>query len=76
MIRDPLLGYYEWPKDEIRCTEETAMKVQEMHPLSPSWNPPFGAVLGIPVVVSEGVPEGKMQFWRDGEMLLELDVEG
>jgi hypothetical protein len=24
---------------------------------------------------SEGVPEGKMQFWRDGELLMELDVE-
>jgi hypothetical protein len=61
-------------KEEFRCTEETAIKAIQMHPVSP-WPVPFGATFGIPVVVSEGVPEGKMQFWRDDEMMLELTVE-
>jgi hypothetical protein len=61
-------------KKEIRCTQKTAIKAQEMHPVSP-WTVLFGPTFDIPVVISEGIPEGKIQFWKDDEMLWELTIE-
>jgi hypothetical protein len=45
-----------------------------MHPVSP-WTVLFGPTFDIPVVISEGIPEGKIQFWKDDEMLWELTIE-
>jgi hypothetical protein len=43
-------------------------------PVSP-WTVLFGPTFDIPVVISEGIPEGKIQFWKDDEMLWELTIE-
>lgn len=56
-------------KNELRCNnEETA---QSMEYAKPAW----AEKLGFEVVVNENVPPGKVQFWRDDEMISEIEVD-
>jgi hypothetical protein len=56
---------------EARCTEATALRMKEGE-ISPMYATTFQAALGIPLVISEEVPDGRVQFWMDGKMVREI----
>jgi hypothetical protein len=60
--------------EEFRCTEETAITMMKEDTSSMMGPNTFGAALGVPLVVSTDVPEGKLQFWRNDEMIREIDI--
>lgn len=60
--------------EEFRCTEETAMTLMKRDTTRPALTPPFGTALGIPIKVSDAVPEGKIQFWQDGKLIMEVNI--
>lgn len=65
-------------REEFRCTEATAIELKRRYPpVSSHWLSPIAAGWspgGIPVFVRDDVPVGKLQFWRDDEMILEVSV--
>lgn len=62
-------------QEEFRCTQETAINIIKQTSTVSVWTPPpFPLALGVPMIVSEDVPVGKLQFWRDGEMIKEIDI--
>jgi hypothetical protein len=61
-------------REELRCNQKTAMKLKETTFPTYHGAPEFGSALGIPVVISTNVPDGKMQLWSEGEMVSEFDV--
>jgi hypothetical protein len=61
-------------REEARCSEETALRMKDKGSSIPLYST-FGAALGIPLVVSTDVVDGKVQFWQDGKMIKEVDVE-
>lgn len=58
--------------EEVRMTEETAMQVKTLSKADLVHT--FGAAVGIPVTITDAIPPGKAQIWRDGEMIVEFDV--
>lgn len=59
--------------EEFRCTEGVADKLLRIAP--PGLYPaPLRAVVGIPIQVRKDVPEGKLQLWRNGKLVQEIDV--
>lgn len=63
-------------EEEFRCSEETATQMLNEHakverPLDQP-SVAFQAALGIPMKVSVDVPVGRLQFWRDDQMVREI----
>jgi hypothetical protein len=54
---------------EVRCTEETAIKMKEKDDSRPSGQSHFQAALGIPVVVDPEVPEGHIEVRCNGVLV-------
>lgn len=64
-------------REEFRCTEATAVELKRLYPPPVQYDPlvaRLGLAFGIPVVVRDDAPAGKLQFWRDGELIQEVDV--
>lgn len=65
------------PRDEFRCSWRTAQHVTDTDKRSSLWyQQPWLPVLGLPVVCTDEVPDGKLQLWINGEMRKEVDIDG
>jgi hypothetical protein len=61
-------------RDEVRCNQTTAnaMIHDNARPVEPVST--FQAAIGVPVFVSEDVPDGIVQIWQDGKMIKEIQL--
>lgn len=60
--------------EEVRSSEATMNQMLYSATDRPGTATTLGVALGIPIVRDESVAEGKMQLWRDGELVREFDV--
>lgn len=76
ITRQHVTSFVEKYREEFRCTEETAIRIKEANRASPNLAETWASfAVGIPVLVSEDVPMGKLQFWRGDTMVKEIDVK-
>lgn len=54
---------------ELRCTEETALKIKEKDDSRPAGQSTFQATLGIPIVTDENVPVGVIEMRSNGVLV-------